>query len=80
VIVKSPNMDSLAIVGSQAVAIGKAVVNGVGGYSFRGEFVDAGEPGTADRFGLGITDQSGGAVADLSFAAVTLEGGNIQIP
>ncbi|HEY0379570.1 MAG TPA: M4 family metallopeptidase [Pyrinomonadaceae bacterium] len=80
VVVKSTAMGVMAIVGGEAQPVGKAVVNGVGNYSFIARAIDKGEPGTADQFGLRVTAPNGAVVADLTFNPITLSGGNIQVP
>ena len=80
VVLKSNSMGSLSIVGNAAVITGKATLNGVGNYGFQATAVDNGEPGTTDQFGLKVTNPAGAVVADLTFAPLTLSGGNIQVP
>jgi hypothetical protein len=85
VILKSNSMGSLSIVTNSAtsatgILLGKATLNGVGNYSFQAVATDNGEPGTSDTFGLQVKDPSAAPVADLSFAALILDGGNIQVP
>jgi hypothetical protein len=77
VILKSNAIQSLSIVGSTAILIGKATLNGSGGYSFRATVTDNGEPGFSDQFGLQVTTPNTPA---LTFAPVTMTGGNIQVP
>lgn len=80
VVVKSTAMSGLAIVGNEAVPSGKAVVNGVGSYSFIARVIDNGEPGVNDQFGLRVIDPDGNVVADLTFDPLQLSGGNVQVP
>jgi hypothetical protein len=77
---KSNAMQSLAIVGSYAAITGKATLAGVGNYGFVATIRDAGDPGTADQFGLQVTAPDGSIVPDLTFPLQTLTGGNIQVP
>ena len=53
---------------------------GVGNYAFRAIVVDNGEPGNADEFALEVTDPSAAVIAELTFSAETVSGGNIQVP
>jgi len=76
---KSNAMQSLAIVANVGVIVGKATIGGVGNYGFVATVLDAGEPGTADQFGLQVTSPNGFIVSDLTFPPVTLTGGNIQV-
>ncbi len=39
-----------------------------------------GDPGTTDQFGLKVTNPSGAGVSDLTYAPLTLNGGNFQVP
>lgn len=78
--VKSNNMGTVAIIGSEAVLTGKATVNGNGNYNFIARVLDNGEPGFADQFGLRVTDPGGSIVADLTFNPITLSGGNFSVP
>src|ERR1051325_7140410 len=80
VIVKSNAVGSMAIVGSEAVPTGKAVVNNVGNYGFIARVIDNGEPGLTDQFGLRVTDPNGVIVVDLTFDPITLSGGNFSVP
>src|SRR5262249_46217254 len=77
---KSVSMQSLSIVGSTGVFIGKATLNGVGNYTFRVTVVDNGEPGSRDQLGLQVKAPGGAIVPALSFDPISLSGGNIQIP
>ena len=77
---KSNVMQSLTIVGSVGVILGRATIGGVGNYGFMATVSDAGEPGTGDAFGLQVTAPDGSVVPDLTFDMVTLAGGNIQVP
>ena len=77
--VKSNALDTLSIAGNTAIALGKATVADVGNYAFRLTVVDNGEPGSVDQFGLRISKGSN-EVPDLTFAPITLSGGNIQVP
>ena len=72
---KSNNLGTLSIAGDTAILLGKAVIDGVGNYQFRLTATDNGEPGSNDQFGLQVTGD-----ASLTFAPVTLSGGNIQVP
>jgi len=78
--VKSNAIGTSSIAGNTGIVLGKATVNGVGNYSFRLVAVDNGEPGSSDQLGLALTDPNGNAVPDLTFAPITLNGGNIQVP
>jgi hypothetical protein len=85
VILKSNAMGSLSIVqnsstSSTALLVGKGTLRGVGNYSFQAVATDNGEPGTNDTFGLQVKDPNGNGIADLTFSALTLTGGNIQVP
>lgn len=80
IIVRGNVMQSLAILGHTAVFTGKGPVNGVGNYGFRVTVIDNGEAGTADQFGLQLTNPSGMIVGDMTFAPTTLLGGTIQVP
>jgi len=73
-------MGPLTIVGNTAVITGKATLNGVGNYSFRATAVDNGDPGTSDQFGLQVINPAGVVMSDLTFAPLTINGGNIQVP
>lgn len=73
--VKSNNLASLSIAGNTAIVLGKAVIDGVGNWQFQLTAVDNGEPGSSDALGLQVS-----ADGSLSFAPVTLSGGNIQVP
>ena len=77
--VKANNISTLSIAGDTAIILGKAVVNGVGNYSFQLTVTDNGEPGSTDQLGLKISI-GGSDVSDLTFAPITLSGGNIQVP
>ncbi len=78
--VKSNSLQSLSIVGTTAIIIGKATVGGVGNYGFRATGIDNSETGIGDKFGLQVRSPSNVPVSDLSFAPITLIGGNIQVP
>jgi hypothetical protein len=85
VILKSNAMGSLSIVqnsstSSTALLVGKGTLRGLGNYSFQAVATDNGEPGTNDTFGLQVKDPNGNGIADLTFSALTLTGGNIQVP
>jgi hypothetical protein len=80
VVVKSNSMGSLSIAGNTAYIIGKATLGGVGNYSFQVTAVDNGEPGVSDQFGFHIKDPTGVAVPDLTYAPITLSGGNVVVP
>lgn len=80
VVIKGNSMGSLAIVDNTAVITGKATLNAVGNYGFRATVVDNGEPGATDQFSLKVTNPAGGAMADLTFGPLTINGGNIQVP
>lgn len=73
--VKANSVGTLSIAGDTAIILGKAVVDGVGNYQFRLTATDNGEPGSGDELGLQVDGRP-----DLSFAPVTLSGGNIQVP
>jgi len=77
---KSNAMQSLSIAGTTGIILGKATLNDVGNHSFRATVVDNGEPGSSDMFGLQVTGPGGGVIAGLTFAPITLTGGNIQVP
>jgi hypothetical protein len=77
---KSNAMQSLAIVSNIGVILGKATLGAVGNYGFMATVLDAGEPGTADQFGLQVTAPDEQIVPDLTFSMETLTGGNIQVP
>ena len=74
--VKSTVMGSLAIVGNEAIATGKAG----SGTNFIARIIDNGEPGSSDRFGLRVTNSSGAIVVDLTFDPIQLSGGNFSVP
>jgi hypothetical protein len=80
VLLKSNSMGALSIVGNTAVITGKATLNAVGNHGFRATVVDNGEPGTTDQFGLNVTNPAGAVVTGLTFAPLTIDGGNIQVP
>ncbi len=80
VVVKSNAIESLSIVGNQAIIIGKANVNDAGNHRFRAIVIDAGEPGKQDQFGLQITTANGTVVPGLTFNPIPLAGGNVQVP
>jgi subtilisin family serine protease len=73
--VKSNNLGTLSIAGDTAIILGKAVIDGTGNWQFRLTAIDNGEPGSSDALGLQVTGD-----ASLTFAPVTLSGGNIQVP
>ncbi|HZB46070.1 MAG TPA: post-COAP-1 domain-containing protein, partial [Pyrinomonadaceae bacterium] len=77
---KSNVMQTLSIAGPTGIILGKATLNGVGNYGFRATAIDNGETGATDQFGLQVTAPSGAAVPSLSFAPLTLNGGQIQVP
>jgi hypothetical protein len=79
-VLKSNSMGALSIVGNTAVITGKATLNGVGNHGFRATVVDNGEPGTTDQFGLNVTNPTGAVMTSLTFAPLTIDGGNIQVP
>ena len=66
--------------GSTATITGKATLNGVGNYGFTATVVENGDPGTSDQFGLKVTNTAGAVVKDLTFAPLTLVGGNTVVP
>jgi len=78
--VKSALLGSLSIVGGEAVATGKATINGLGNYNFISRIIDNGEPGFNDQFGLRVTDAGGNTLIDLTFNPIQLSGGNFQVP
>ncbi len=80
VVLKSNSMGSLPVVGNTAVITGKATLNGVGNYGFRATVLDNGDAGTTDQFSLKVTNPAGALVTDLTYDALTLDGGNIQVP
>ena len=80
VVVKSNALGNMAIVGSEAIPTGKAIVNGVGNHSFIARIIDNGEPGTSDRFGLRVTSPAGIILVDLTFDPIQLSGGNFSVP
>jgi subtilisin family serine protease len=73
--VKSNNIASLSIAGDTAIILGKAVIDGVGNWQFQLTATDNGEPGSSDTLGLQVSGDG-----SLTFAPVTLSGGNIQVP
>jgi hypothetical protein len=72
-------MQAEQVTGETAVIVGTATLNGTGGYAFRLTAIDNGEPGHHDALGLAVRDPAGAVVVDLTFAAVALTGGNIQV-
>jgi hypothetical protein len=80
VIVKSNAIGSMAIVGNEAIPTGKAVLGGVGNYSFIARVIDNGELGSTDQFGFRLTDPSGNIVIQLTFDPIQLSGGNFSVP
>jgi predicted extracellular nuclease len=85
--VKSNSIQSLSIVGSEAIILTKNATvtpepgaDAAGGYSVRVRAVDNGEPGTSDELGLQVIDPTGAVVLDLTFDPQTIGGGNIQVP
>lgn len=80
VVLKSNAMSSLVVLGNTAYILGKATLNGVGNYSFMTTVIDNGEPGTGDQFGLQVKNPSAVIVTNLTFAPVTLAGGNVLVP
>ena len=78
--VKSTALGTMAIVGGEAIPTGKATVNGIGNHSFIARIIDNGEPGSADRFGLRLTNPAGVIVVDLTFDPIQLSGGNFSVP
>ena len=75
---KSNALQSMSIVGNTVVILGKATLDGVGGYAFQATVVD--QSATGDHFGLQVTDPSGKAVPELSFSPIQLSGGSIELP
>ena len=80
VMLKSNALTSLAIVGDTAVLLSKATLDGQGNYTFEAIVTDKGEPGIDDQFWLRVTGPNGALVPDMSFAPLTLTGGNNQVP
>jgi len=39
-----------------------------------------GDPDTTDQFGLKVTNPSDAVVSDLTYAPLTINGGNFQVP
>jgi hypothetical protein len=78
--VKSNALGAMAIVGNEAMPVGKATVNTVGNHSFIARIIDNGEPGTTDRFGLRVTSPTGALLIDLTFDPIQLSGGNFSVP
>jgi hypothetical protein len=76
VVVKSNSLGTMAIVGNEAIATGKAG----SGTNFIARIIDNGEPGSTDRFGLRVTNSSGAIVVDLTFDPIQLSGGNFSVP
>jgi hypothetical protein len=66
----------MSIVGTTAVIIAQATVDGVSGYQLKLTVMDNGEPGVNhDTFGLEL---SGGTLSPpISFAPVTITSGNL---
>jgi hypothetical protein len=79
VTVSASTLQALSIVGNTALLVAPATVNGGGSYQVLATFVNNGNSGKNDQFGLQVTDASGNVVPDLTFAPVTLTSGNIQI-
>ena len=77
---KGNSLQSLSVVGTTAIVMGKATLNGVGNHSFRATGIDNSETGIGDKFGLQVTSPSNVNIPDLTFAPITLTGGNIQVP
>lgn len=80
VVLKSNAIGNVAIVGNEAVATGKAILNGVGNHAFIARIIDNGEPGSSDKFGLRVIDPGGAVVLRLTFDPITLSGGNVSVP
>jgi hypothetical protein len=79
VTVSATSLQSLSIVGSTAVLVAPATVNGNGNYTVRAFLVNGESSGKNDQFGLQITDANGNIVPDLTFAPASVTNGNIQI-
>ena len=74
------NVETLSIVGNTAVFLIHGSLNGVSGYTAQVTVVDNGEPGAGnDTFALQMTAPDTTTVADLTFSAITIDGGNIQV-
>jgi hypothetical protein len=87
IVIKSNALGAMAIVSSnppgpfannEGITTGKAVVNGLGNYSFQVIAIDNGTPGSLDELGLKVV--SPGNVTVVNFSPVTLQGGNITVP
>jgi len=77
VVLQSQSMAGLSIVGDTAV--GTAGLDGVPGFGFRLTAVDGGRTRKGDRFGLSVTDPSGAAILNLTFAPAVLKSGSIKV-
>jgi hypothetical protein len=79
-VLKSNALDPLVIVGNTAAIKGQATLNDRGNHQFTATVIDNGEPGSNDRFDLGVAVGSGQAEPARSYTPVTIAGGNIQVP
>ncbi len=77
--VQGSTAQTLAVTGVEAIFIMNVTLNGVSGYTAQVTAVDNGEPGNHDTFGLTLTGPGNTPVPDLTFAPITISGGNIQI-
>ena len=69
-------IQSVTVIGDTAVIAGSATLNGTGGYAFRLTAIDNGEPGHHETFLSPGSRFRRDRRPDLTFAAVTLAGGN----
>lgn len=75
--VHSTGFSWLVFSGNYAILSGLATVNGIGGYTFRFEVSDLGEPGkNTDRFMISVMDSQGTEVYNI---AGLINQGNIQV-
>jgi len=79
VVLRSQSMAGLSIVGATAVSLGTAELDGVPGFGFRLTAVDGGRTRKDDRFGLSVTDPSGAAILNLTFAPASVKTGSIKV-
>jgi hypothetical protein len=78
--IQSKSVESVTMNGNTAVVVARVSINGGGNYLARITFVDNGDPGTEDKYGMEITLPSGMPVPDVTFAPRTIASGRIRLP